>query len=190
MKELMVNWSREDEELLEPYEWDEFDDIEVIDHYSIYHVDNQTLYDCIYGCLVMEYSDNLTWLVGNNDYCIVIRFNEHGKLIARSLLRYQDRLLLQPLIIKEPISKFSYIMYDEGIMKEYGLTRNERIKKQDLEFMIEDLYYNDQNGFLSLCKQLLIHKHSSKECYYFLKEKLEKGYYFIHELLYNQLIKK
>ena len=30
MKDIIVNWVKEDEELLEPYEWDEDDDLEII----------------------------------------------------------------------------------------------------------------------------------------------------------------
>ena len=37
------NWVKEDEELLEPYEWDEDDDLEIISRVDIYHVDEKTL---------------------------------------------------------------------------------------------------------------------------------------------------
>ena len=30
MKDIIVNWVKEDEELLESYEWDESDDLEII----------------------------------------------------------------------------------------------------------------------------------------------------------------
>ena len=33
-----------------------------------------------------------------------------------------------------------YQMYDEGEMKEYGLTREERLKKQFIEQRIDELY--------------------------------------------------
>ena len=39
MKDIIVNWVKEDEELLEPYEWDEDDDLEIISRVDIYHVD-------------------------------------------------------------------------------------------------------------------------------------------------------
>ena len=45
MKDIIVNWVKEDEELLEPYEWDEDDDLEIISRVDIYHVDEKTLHE-------------------------------------------------------------------------------------------------------------------------------------------------
>ena len=42
---MIVNWVKEDEELLEPYEWAHGDDIEIISTLSCYKVDKQTLHD-------------------------------------------------------------------------------------------------------------------------------------------------
>ena len=38
------------------------------------------------------------------------------------------------------LSNIHYQMYDEGEMKEYGLTREERLKKQFIEQRIDELY--------------------------------------------------
>ena len=51
MKDIIVNWVKEDEELLEPYEWDEDDDLEIISVLEAYLVDEKTLHDFIYGCI-------------------------------------------------------------------------------------------------------------------------------------------
>ena len=51
MKDIIVNWVKEDEELLEPYEWDEDDDLEIISRLKGYLVDQDTLHDFIYGCI-------------------------------------------------------------------------------------------------------------------------------------------
>ena len=80
-------------------------------------------------------------------------------------------------------------MYDEGLIKEYGLTRNERIKKQYVENMVDQLYVEDYDKFLNVCKQLEINDDKSIGKYLHLKKKLEKGYSFIHELLYNEFVK-
>ena len=48
---MIVNWVKEDEELLEPYEWSNGDDIEIISTLSCFKVDQKTLHDFIYGCL-------------------------------------------------------------------------------------------------------------------------------------------
>ena len=45
MKDIIVNWVKEDEELLEPYEWDEDDDLEIISVLEAYLVDKKTLHD-------------------------------------------------------------------------------------------------------------------------------------------------
>ena len=36
MKDIIVNWVKEDEELLESYEWDESDDLEIISVLNAY----------------------------------------------------------------------------------------------------------------------------------------------------------
>lgn len=41
MKDIIVNWVKEDEELLEPYEWDEDDDLEIISVLEAYLVDKK-----------------------------------------------------------------------------------------------------------------------------------------------------
>lgn len=38
-------------------------------------------------------------------------------------------------------------MYDEGLVKEYGLTRSERLKKQYVDNMIDKLYVEDYDEF-------------------------------------------
>ena len=42
MKDIIVNWVKEEEELLEPYEWDEHDDLEIISRLKGYLVDQDT----------------------------------------------------------------------------------------------------------------------------------------------------
>ena len=83
-----------------------------------------------------------------------------------------------------------YQMYDEGEMKEYGLTRNERLKKQYIEQKIDELYIEDYEAFLKLCYQLNIQDEQSIQKYNHLKNKIEKGFSFIHEVLFHELTKK
>ena len=56
--------------------------------------------------------------------------------------------------------------------------------------MVEQLYVEDYDKFLNVCKQLEINDDKSIGKYLHLKKKLEKGYSFIHELLYNEFVKK
>ena len=75
-------------------------------------------------------------------------------------------------------------------MKEYGLTRNERLKKQYIEQKIDELYIEDYEAFLKLCYQLNIQDEQSIQKYNHLKNKIEKGFSFIHEVLFHELTKK
>ena len=192
MKDIIVNWVKEDEELLEPYEWDEDDDLEIISRVDIYHVDEKTLHDFIYGCINIydsQYFNNI-FIVGDGKYSVVVEINNNGKLVYRSLTMMKQRTLINHELKKLPIVKINYHMYDECLIKEYGLTRNERIKKQYVENMVDQLYVEDYDKFLNVCKQLEINDDKSIGKYLHLKKKLEKGYSFIHELLYNEFVKK
>ena len=192
MKDIIVNWVKEDEELLEPYEWDEDDDLEIISRVDIYHVDEKTLHDFIYGCINIydsQYFNNI-FIVGDGKYSVVVEINNNGKLVYRSLTMMKQRTLINHELKKLPIVKINYHMYDEGLITEYGLTRNERIKKQYVENMVDQLYVEDYDKFLNVCKQLEINDDKSIGKYLHLKKKLEKGYSFIHELLYNEFVKK
>lgn len=192
MKDIIVNWVKEDEELLEPYEWDEDDDLEIISRVDIYHVDEKTLHDFIYGFINIydsQYFNNI-FIVGDGKYSVVVEINNNGKLVYRSLTMMKQRTLINHELKKLPIVKINYHMYDEGLIKEYGLTRNERIKKQYVENMVDQLYVEDYDKFLNVCKQLEINDDKSIGKYLHLKKKLEKGYSFIHELLYNEFVKK
>lgn len=192
MRDIIVNWVKEDEELLEPYEWDEDDDLEIISRLKAYRVNEATLHDFIYGCiniLESKYFSSI-FIVGDGKYSVVVEINAGGKLIYRSLMMMNQRTLVNEYLKEQPIIKINYHMYDEGLIKEYGLTRNERIKKQYVENMIDQLYIENYDRFLDVCKQLEINDNKSIGKYLHLKKKLEIGYSFIHELLYNQFVKK
>lgn len=192
MKDIIVNWVKEDEELLEPYEWDEDDDLEIISRVDAYLVDEKTLHDFIYGCINVfdnQYFNNI-FIVGDGKYSVVVEINGNGKLIYRSLTMMNQRTLINEYLKGQAMVKINYHMYDEGLIKEYGLTRNERIKKQYVENMIDQLYVEDYDKFLNICKQLEINDDKSIGKYLHLKKKLEKGYSFIHELLYNEFVKR
>ena len=178
MKDIIVNWVKEDEELLESYEWDESDDLEIISVLNAYLVDDKTLHDFIYGCINLfdkQYFSSI-FIVGNGTY--------------RSLPMINQRALINDYLKTQSLTIFNYYMYDEGLAKEYGLTRNERIKKQYVDNMIDKLYVEDYDKFLKICNELEIKDEKSIGMYLRLKKKLEHGYSFIHELLYNEFVKK
>ena len=192
MKDIIVNWVKEDEELLESYEWDESDDLEIISVLNAYLVDDKTLHDFIYGCINLfdkQYFSSI-FIVGNGNYSVVVEINNIGKLAYRSLPMINQRALINDYLKTQSLTIFNYYMYDEGLAKEYGLTRNERIKKQYVDNIIDKLYVEDYDKFLKICNELEIKDEKSIGMYLRLKKKLEHGYSFIHELLYNEFVKK
>ena len=192
MKDIIVNWVKEDEELLESYECDEIDDLDIISVLNAYLVDDKTLHDFIYGCINLfdkQYFSSI-FIVGNGNYSVVVEINNIGKLAYRSLPMINQRALINDYLKTQSLTIFNYYMYDEGLAKEYGLTRNERIKKQYVDNMIDKLYVEDYDKFLKICNELEIKDEKSIGMYLRLKKKLEHGYSFIHELLYNEFVKK
>ena len=192
MKDIIVNWVKEDEEFWESYEWDESDDLEIISVLNAYLVDDKTLHDFIYGCINLfdkQYFSSI-FIVGNGNYSVVVEINNIGKLAYRSLPMINQRALINDYLKTQSLTIFNYYMYDEGLAKEYGLTRNERIKKQYVDNMIDKLYVEDYDKFLKICNELEIKDEKSIGMYLRLKKKLEHGYSFIHELLYNEFVKK
>ena len=192
MKDIIVNWVKEDEELLESYEWDESDDLEIISVLNAYLVDDKTLHDFIYGCINLfdkQYFSSI-FIVGNGNYSVVVEINNIGKLAYRSLPMINQRALINDYLKTQSLTIFNYYMYDEGLATAYGLTRNERIKKQYVDNMIDKLYVEDYDKFLKICNELEIKDEKSIGMYLRLKKKLEHGYSFIHELLYNEFVKK
>ena len=80
---MIVNWVKEDEELLEPYEWSNGDDIEIISTLSCFKVDQKTLHDFIYGCLHI-FDQKLcqkVFAIGDGHYALAIETDEKGIII-------------------------------------------------------------------------------------------------------------
>ncbi|MBM6841671.1 hypothetical protein H6A03_09015 [[Clostridium] spiroforme] len=192
MTDMIVNWVKEDEELLEPYEWQQGDDIEIISTIQCIRVDEKTLHDFIYGCLLLfdrQYF-NKVFAVGNGKLAVAVETNHQGKLCYRSVFDFASRKQINEQILKQPVLAIQYQMYDEGELKEYGLTRKERLKKQYIDHKIDELYMEDYDMFVLLCQQLNIQEEKSIAKYEHLKKLISNGYSFVHELLYNELIKK
>ena len=189
---MIVNWVKEDEELLEPYEWSNGDDIEIISTLSCFKVDQKTLHDFIYGCLHIfdQMLCQKVFAIGDGHYALAIETDDQGKLCYRSVFDFCDRDKMNKKIMSLALKDIPYQMYDEGEMKEYGLTRNERLKKHCIEQQIDELYIEDYGAFLKLCYQLNIKDEQSIQKYSHLKNKIEKGFSFIHEVLFHELTKK
>lgn len=189
---MIVNWVKEDEELLEPYEWQEGDDIEIISKLNLYKVDNKTLYDFIYGCLHIHDQElfQKVFIIGNGNYSLAIETDKKGKLIYRSVIDLASRNKINKRINALTPTTINYQKYDEAEYKEYGLTRKERLNKQYLEQVIDEIYYQNKNYFKQLCYKLQINDNKDINKYHHLKNKLQKGYNNFHKTLYQLLINK
>ena len=82
LDKMIVNWVKDDEELIEPYEWCEGDDIEIISSIQCIKVDQKTMYDFIYGCLQIFDPNfyNKVFAIGDGHYTLAIETNQEGKL--------------------------------------------------------------------------------------------------------------
>ena len=148
----MLNWVKEDEELLEPYEWSNGDDIEIISTLSCFKVDQKTLHDFIYGCLHI-FDQKLcqkVFAIGDGHYALAIEQMIKESFVIEVFLIFVDRDKMNKKIAALELSNIHYQMYDEGEMKEYGLTREERLKKQFIEQRIDELYMENYDDFFDV----------------------------------------
>lgn len=189
--DITVNWVEDDEELNEFYEWDEYDDIETISYYQAVLVDDSTMKDMIYGCfhfLDEKYFQQLL-VVTNKKTSLCLEIDKRGKVIYRGMLDLESARYVKRCVSSLRFTKLSYHLDDEGLAKEYGLTRKERTKKQYLEDKIDQMYIEEYEEFEKMCEQIGIKEKESLSMYLLLKKKMEKGYSFLHELLYNEYVK-
>ncbi len=189
IKNVLVNWSLYDEELLEPYEWKEDDDLELIDEINLIRVDELCLNDLFNNIVTisMERTSN-EFIVANETYAIAIELDHNGHLKYRSVLTYDKRNEIGDIIKTLPTHSLLYTVQDYCENKEYGLTRAERIKKQYLVQKIELLYQYQPRKLLSIYTQLyLIEESDPNKAYKRILKQLKSGYLNYHEYLYKLL---
>ena len=184
-----VNMVFDDEELLEPYEWESDDDYKSYGHLCIYHVDKETLHDFLYGKLVVEGMRDDLFIVSDTHYCFVVEMKD-GCLYRRGSLDYIDRDFINRTALKLDITLFNYRILEEAYEKEFGLTREERMKKIFLEDVLDEMFVVSYDCFKEICHSLHIYEDNPSELYLSLKRKIEKGYTRFHELLYLELMNK
>ena len=184
-----VNLVYDDEEMLEFYEWEDDDYIIEIDDLSMYRVSYDMLKDFMYGKLFIEGMDDCMFIVGDGIYHFLVEIKDEC-LYRRGTFDYKSKKYLNQLIRQLPLSSFNYRILEEAYIKEFGLTRKEREKKQCLEEMIDEVFVVHYELFLSLCERLHIYEKNPQELYKKLKNKIDKGYTSLHEVLYKELIKK
>ena len=190
IENVIVNWSYFDEEILEPYEWSQDDDLQIITSIQVLYVDDQQMNDFYNNVIYFNNANQLyhDFIVCSLHYALVIEIDQTGKLKYRSVLTYDVREKLYRSYDISKLQKLEYIIEDYCELKEYGLTRYERIKKQSLINKIEMLYQFQPKKILFLYQQIYLEPHvDEKEAYESLMERLKFGYYNVHEYLYQLL---
>lgn len=190
IENVIVNWSYFDEEILEPYEWSQDDDLQIITSIQVLYVDDLQMNDFYNNVIYFRNVNQLyhDFIVCSLHYALAIEIDQTGKLKYRSVLTYDVREKLYRSYDISKFQKLEYIIEDYCELKEYGLTRYERIKKQSLINKIEMLYQFQPKKILFLYQQVYLEPHiDEKEAYESLMERLKFGYYNVHEYLYQLL---
>ena len=185
----LANMVYDDEELLEPYEWQDDDCYEEFHYLPIYRVTQHQLHDFIYGKLCIEDMEDCFFIVGDGHYSVVIQMKDQC-IYRRGTVLFSQRKKINDIIQTVGYSHFSYRILEEAYEKEVGLTRLERTSKICIEEVIDEIFVVHYDLFLEICEQLHIQEDGPSEKYLALKNKIEKGYSSIHELLYQELIQK
>ena len=185
----LVNMVYDDEELLEPYEWQDDDCYEEFHYLPIYRITTQQLHDFMYGRLCIEGQEDSIFIVGDGHYSVVIQIKDEC-IYRRGTVLLSQRMLINEIVKTVGYTCFSYRIFEEAYEKEFGLTRQERMRKICVEEVIDEIFVVHYDLFLEICQQLNIKEEGPSEKYLALKNKLEKGYSSLHELLYEELIQK
>lgn len=185
----LVNFVYDDEELLEPYEWLDDDCIEEFQFLPMYHVSLEQLHDFIYCQLFIKDIEDEVFVVGDTHYNVIIEMKEN-KIYRRGTVLWAQRHMMNKIIKTLDITMFHYEILEEAYEKEYGLTRQERMKKLCVEEVIDEIFVVHYDLFLELCQQLNIKEENPSDQYLAFKRKIEKGYSSLHELLYKELVQK
>ena len=187
IKTVLVNWALYDEELLEPYEWKDDDDLECLKNIQIIRVDNKTMNDLLNN--VITFTDkniNKVFIATSLDYTICIEIDSNLELKYRSVLTYSKRNEIKHIASNMLITHLDYQINDYCELKELGLTRNERVKKQYLISKLDILYQYQPKKLIEIYLYLYHEPlNDVDEIYYYFQKQINTGYRFLHEYLYK-----
>lgn len=187
IKTVLVNWALYDEELLEPYEWKDDDDLECLKNIQIIRVDNKTMNDLLNN--VITFTDkniNKVFIATSLDYTICIEIDSNLELKYRSVLTYSKRNEIKHIASNMLITHLDYQINDYCELKELGLTRNERVKKQYLISKLDILYQYQPKKLIEIYLHLYHEPlNDVDEIYYYFQKQINTGYRFLHEYLYK-----
>ncbi|MCD7840418.1 MAG: hypothetical protein LUG46_07340 [Erysipelotrichaceae bacterium] len=185
----IVNYVYDDEELLEPYEWEDNDTYQSYQYLPIYRVSQEQLHDFIYAQMKLMYHDYNTFIVSDGHYSVVIELKDE-RIYRRGTLDFKQQSRMNKIAQTLDDTYFSYYVIAEAYEKEFGLTREERLKKQCIEEVIDEIFLTHDKMFEKLCDEWNIHEEDASNNYLTLKKRLEKGYSTLHDILYYELVYK
>lgn len=186
---ILVNFVSDDEEILEPYEWEDDDNYEEYPYLVMFHLSLNELYDFLYGTIIIDDLEDGIYIVGDTHFCFVVDIK--NKMIdRRGTIYFHQQEKVHHIIETLPITSFHYRVIQRAYEKELGLTRNERLKKQIVEELLEEAYYYHSEVFEHICKELMIEDIQKEKQYEKILLLTEKGYTSIHDILYEELISK
>lgn len=168
----VVNWAFEDEQLLEPYEWQEDDPIECLLNVELFYVSFELLSDCKEALINFKTLNKGYYLLSDGKNCLAIAINSDSQLWMRSNVTYELNRKIREVVQILPLTQFEYDILDYQQPKEYGVTRLEKEKKQLLLACL-DMFDQEELSFLASDNW----------------EYIESGYHLFHEYFYNQLCK-
>lgn len=183
IKHLLVNWALEDEELLEPYEWEEDDDLEILRSALLIHVSQATLQVLFSGIIRMTNCVAGDYLFSDGHTSLACRLDASGQLVCRSVLPFEYRSAIATMAATQPIKIIQYELQAQAEPKEYGLSREEKEKKQWLLDHIERLDQAQLKVLYELALPLATTVHFDD-----LASRLEHGYGALHQYLYEQFV--
>lgn len=180
IKHILVNWALDDEELLEPYEWEEDDDLEMLQAAELVHVHSSCMLDLFYGLMRLDKIAMGDYLFSDGKTSLAVRIDEQHELIYRSVLPFEYRKAVASMAELLPLKIIDYELRARAEPKEYGLTRLEREKKQWLIEHIELLDAKEKEHLYALMSPLNQQMSEAD-----IMARIEHGYDALHEYLYE-----
>lgn len=188
IKDVLVNWALFDEEIFEPYEWDQDDDLEILKEVEVFLVDLDTMNDIYNNFVKFDICyKNSIFIFASENGILCIETDQNAQLRYRSVLLYSLREEIYNNLSEVRKSDLKYNVYDYCDIKEFGITRKEREKKQILLNTIYSLCKVKSNYLQILCKEIFLEEISTLQVYDYFYTKLFYGYRQIHNYLYLKL---
>ena len=110
----VVNWAFEDEQLLEPYEWQEDDPIECLLNVELFYVASELLNDCKEALINFKALNKGYYLLSDGKNCLAIAINSDSQLWMRSNVTYELNRKIREVVQILPLTQFEYDIFGGG----------------------------------------------------------------------------